>query len=104
MPMTKVGAANAARSGAGLPGFACGVGLHLGRVHYGNIGVPERLEFSVIGAAANKAARIEALCKETGADVVLSGSVAAPLAAPCRSLGRHALRGIADAEEVFALP
>jgi len=100
----RVGAANAARRSAGLPGFACGVGLHLGRVHYGNIGVPERLEFSVIGAAANKAARIEALCKETGADVVLSGSVAAHLAAPCRSLGRHALRGIADAEEVFALP
>ena len=62
---------------AGLPGFACGIGLHLGRVHYGNIGTPERLEFSVIGAAANKAARIEALCKETGQDVVLSSALAA---------------------------
>ena len=31
-------------------------GLHVGEVIYGNIGVPERLEFSVIGAAANQAA------------------------------------------------
>ena len=53
------------------PAFACGVGLHLGRVYYGNIGTPERLEFSVIGVAANKAARIEGLCKDTGQDVVL---------------------------------
>ena len=100
----RVRAANAARRAAGQPPFSCGVGLHLGRVHYGNIGTPERLEFSVIGAAANKAARIEALCKDTGADVVLSGAMAAALDAGCPSLGRFALRGLAEPEEVFALP
>jgi len=72
-------------------------------VHYGNIGTPERLEFSVIGAAANKAARIEALCKETGQDVVLSSTMAAALGAHCRSLGSFALRGVEQPEEVFAL-
>jgi adenylate cyclase len=97
-------AANAARSASGQPAFAWGVGLHLGRVHYGNIGTPERLEFSVIGAAANKAARIEALCKDTGQDVVLSSAVSAELGAPGASLGRFALRGVAGDEEVFALP
>jgi adenylate cyclase len=100
----RVRATNAARVDAGLAPFACGIGLHLGRVHYGNIGTPERLEFSVIGVAANKAARIEALCKETGQDVVLSDTMAAALGAPCRSLGRFALRGVAEPEEVFALP
>jgi len=100
----RVQAANAARRAAGLPPFACGVGLHLGRVHYGNIGTPERLEFSVIGAAANKAARIEALSKDTGRDIVLSGAVAAELGAGYPSLGRFTLRGVAEAEEVFALP
>lgn len=99
----RVSEANAARLAAGLPAFACGIGLHLGRVHYGNIGTPERLEFSVIGVAANKAARIEALCKETGQDVVLSSTMAAALGAPCRSLGQFALRGVAEPEEVFAL-
>jgi adenylate cyclase len=97
-------AANAARSASGQPAFAWGVGLHLGRVHYGNIGTPERLEFSVIGAAANKAARIEALCKDTGQDVVLSSAVAAALGAPGASLGRFALRGVERPEEIFALP
>ena len=100
---TRVDAANEARRAAGLPRFACGVGLHLGRVYYGNIGTPERLEFSVIGAAANKAARIEALCKETGQDVVLSSAFVAELGAPCRSLGKFALRGVEQPEEVFAL-
>lgn len=99
-----VRAANAARVGAGLPGFSCGIGLHLGRVYYGNIGTPRRLEFSVIGVAANKAARVEALCKETGQDVVLSSALAQALGAPCPSLGKFALRGVAEAEEVFALP
>jgi adenylate cyclase len=98
-----VQAANATRRNAGLAEFSCGIGLHLGRVYYGNIGTPERLEFSVIGAAANKAARIEALCKETGQDVVLSSAFVAGLGAPCRSLGRFALRGVEEAEEVFAL-
>jgi adenylate cyclase len=101
---TRVLAANAKRRSDGLAEFACGVGLHLGRVHYGNIGTPERLEFSVIGVAANKAARIEALCKETGQDVVLSSTMAAELGVPCRSLGKFALRGVAEPEEVFALP
>ena len=97
-------AANSARQSAGLPAFEYGIGLHLGRVYYGNIGTPERLEFSVIGVAANKAARIEALCKETAQDVVLSSAMAAALGAPCRSLGKFALRGVAGAEEIFALP
>ncbi len=101
---SRVRETNAARLGAGLPAFACGIGLHLGRVYYGNIGTPERLEFSVIGVAANKAARVEALCKETGQDVVLSSALAEALGGPCPSLGRFALRGVAEPEEVFALP
>ena len=94
---------NAKRKQAGLPAFSCGVGLHLGRVLYGNIGTPDRLEFSVIGAAANEAARIEALCKETGQDVVLSESVVAQLDERGPSLGRFELRGVTQPVEVFAL-
>ena len=44
------------------------------------------------------------LCKDTGEDVVLSSAVAAQLGARCRSLGKFALRGVAGAEEIFALP
>jgi adenylate cyclase len=97
-------AANERRSGAGLSPFSFGVGLHLGRVLYGNIGTVERLEFSVIGSAANETARIEALSKTTGRDVVLSREVADELGEPCPSLGSFDLRGVARPLEVFALP
>jgi len=101
---TRSGAANARRRSEGLPEFACGVGLHLGRVLYGNIGTAQRLEFSVIGAAANEAARIESLCKDTGQDVVLSRTVMAGLGQSLPSLGSFALRGVEEPVEVFALP
>jgi adenylate cyclase len=100
----RVRESNTRRAEAGLPAFACGVGLHVGRVLYGNIGTPERLEFSVIGAAANETARIEALCKTTGQDVVLSRAVVDAVGEPWPSLGRFELRGVSAPVEVFALP
>ena len=80
-----------------------GIGLHLGLVLYGNIGTPTRIEFTVIGAAANEAARIESLCKNLQVDLVMSEQVARNLAVPARSLGRHSLRGVGEPIELFAL-
>jgi len=100
----RVREANARRTMAGLPGFSCGVGLHVGRVLYGNIGTVQRLEFSVIGAAANETARIEGLCKTTGEDVVLSRSVADALGNSWPALGTFDLRGVGHGIEVCALP
>lgn len=99
---------NAKRMEQALPAFNYGIGLHLGQVLYGNIGTPDRLEFSVIGAAANETARIEALSKLTGERVVVSETVTRQLQPdagnPWRSLGRHALRGVGHEIEVFGLP
>jgi adenylate cyclase len=81
-----------------------GIGLHLGEVTYGNIGTPSRIEFTVIGAAANEAARIESLCKDLGADLLVSAPVARATAGPWRSLGSHTLRGVEDKIELFTLP
>lgn len=78
-----------------------GIGLHLGDVLYGNIGTPLRIEFTVIGAAANEAARIEALCKELGTPLVVSAAVARYLTSPLRSLGHHRLRGVEESVELF---
>jgi adenylate cyclase len=102
----RVAAANDVRRARGLREFGYGVGVHRGHVLYGNIGTPERLEFSVVGAAANETARIEALCKETGNDVVVSESVVRHLpqqADELSSLGRQTLRGVGREIEVFAL-
>jgi adenylate cyclase len=79
-----------------------GIGLHLGHVLYGNIGTPTRIEFTVIGAAANEAARIESLCKTLGVPLLLSEPVARHVPG-CRSLGQHQLRGVGEPIELFTL-
>lgn len=94
---------NAARTEAGKSPFRYGIGLHLGTVLYGNIGVPKRVEFSVIGPAANHAARIEGLCKTLGRTVIVSDAVAAHAPGACESLGFHSLRGAAETVELFGL-
>jgi len=92
---------NAKRGAAGQPRLRFGIGLHLGLVLYGNIGTPTRIEFTVIGAAANEAARIEGLCKTLKVDVAVSENVARHIAGGLCSLGRHALRGVGVPVEIF---
>jgi adenylate cyclase len=82
----------------------CGIGLHLGEVTYGNIGTPTRIEFTVVGAAANEAARIEGLCKVLDVDLLVSERVARAVPEAWRSLGSHTLRGVGDKMELFTLP
>ncbi|MBT3550856.1 MAG: adenylate/guanylate cyclase domain-containing protein, partial [Rhodospirillaceae bacterium] len=94
---------NQKRAAAGDGDIDFGIGLHLGDVMYGNIGVPERVEFSVIGPAANEAARIEGLTKETGCRVLVSDVFAAQVKRSWRSLGAHELRGVGQPMEVFTL-
>ena len=58
----------------------------------------------MIGAAANEAARIEALCKVLQVDLLVSEDVARALPQPSwRSLGSHTLRGVGDKMELFTL-
>src|SRR5438132_1431365 len=93
MPTCARAATSSRRTSARRPAPEFGIGLHLGDVLYGNIGTPSRIEFTVIGAAANEAARIEALCKELQAPLLLSRPVAEHVPG-CRSLGAHRLRGV----------
>jgi adenylate cyclase len=95
---------NAARTSSGAPTLSYGVGLHVGEVLFGNIGIPERLEFSVIGPAANEVARLESLTKTLGAPALFSGEFARHVELPWRPMGRHALRGVDHEIEIFALP
>ncbi len=86
----------------GISPLAFGTGLHVGNVLYGNIGVPERLEFSVIGSAANEVARIEDLTKALGQPLLVSAEFAGHTEGPWKSFGEHELRGVAERLEVFA--
>jgi adenylate cyclase len=95
-------AINDARAFAGKPKFEFGAALHIGDVLYGNIGTIGRLDFTVIGPAVNLAARIESLTKDLDAPVLLSADFVAASEAPADSRGRHPVKGVADAVEVFA--
>ena len=79
-----------------------GIGLHFGEVTYGNIGVPERLEFTVIGPAANTAARVEGMCKTLGRNVVISSAFGGIFGGELASLGRHRLKDVDGEHELFA--
>jgi len=86
------------------PPLRFGIGLHLGSVTYGNIGIPQRLEFTVIGPAANEAARVEAMTKDLGKAVLASGAFAAAYPGKLASVGRHRLKGVTAEHELFTLP
>lgn len=94
-------ACNAARAASGRESLDYGLGLHVGDVMFGNIGVPERLEFSVIGPAANEVARLESLTKTLGRRILVSEAFVRHLPGDWRSLGRHALRGVNEPMEIF---
>ncbi|MDO8434490.1 MAG: adenylate/guanylate cyclase domain-containing protein [Candidatus Binatus sp.] len=94
---------NLERRAAGEAEIHYGLALHLGEVTYGNIGSRTRLDFTVIGPAVNHAARLEKLGYELGRAVVTSASFAACSPAEhLESLGLHNLRGVTEAQEVFA--
>jgi len=77
------------------------VALHVGSAFYGNIGAADRLDFTVIGPAVNLVSRIEAVGKALDVPIIVSDDFARAYAAPLVSLGRHRLRGLADAHELF---
>ena len=99
--LQRAAATNATRRDQGLDAFEFGIGLHLGRIMYGNIGVPQRVEFSVIGEAANAAARIQGLCKRLGETVLVSETFRQGCDRRWRDLGLQDLRG-GDPIRVFA--
>jgi adenylate cyclase len=75
--------------------------LHAGDVAYGNVGATARLDFTVIGETVNVAARLERVAKDLGIATIATATVADALGPSARTLGRHQLRGIAEAIEVF---
>ncbi len=97
---------NTRRVSEGLPATGIYLGLHIGRVFYGNIGSRERLDFTVIGPAVNEVSRIAAMCRSVDQPLLMS-DVFTQGAPEQRnrflSVGRFALRGVAAPQELFTL-
>ena len=94
---------NEKRASKGWRPLAYGLALHVGDVTYGNIGTRDRLEFTVVGDAANYAARLESFCKTLGRPILASAEFAQHFPDRFESLGKHTMRGIRDEQELFAL-
>ncbi|MEX3009766.1 DUF427 domain-containing protein [Hoeflea sp. TYP-13] len=82
--------------------FGCVSGLAFGNVTYGNVGSEERLDFTVIGSAANVAARLGDLGKQLGHSIVTTGTLAKGDDGSMRSLGEFDLHNVSAAIEAFA--
>lgn len=62
--------------GRDRPAFRTRFGLHAGPAVVGNVGARERINYTLVGAVANQASRLEGLNKVYGTDILASGEVA----------------------------
>lgn len=95
---------NAARVDRHLVPIDFGVGLHVGKVMYGNVGTERRLDLTVTGPAANEVDRLEALCKRLSVPVVTSGRFRSFYRGDLVFLGWQEVKGIEDGLDAFTLP
>ncbi len=94
---------NRDRLEAGKPVADVGIAIHEGEVMFGNIGAAGRLDFTVIGPAVNRVARVGNLCRELGQRLLLTGEVARHVPGRGRSMGSFELRGTDRPHEIFAV-
>lgn len=94
---------NAARGQNAQP-VLLGIGLNTGACVVGNVGSPQRFDYSVLGDVVNTASRIEEMTKAFGCPIIIGGQTAA--AAPDFALveiASAALRGKDRGEKLYAV-
>ena len=79
-----------------------GIAMHVGDVLYGNVGSENRLDFTVLGAAVNFAARLESLCPKYDQGILYSRAFADHLETPSQRIATESLKGLDQPQEVFA--
>jgi adenylate cyclase len=64
------------RAADGKPVTDMYLGLHIGKVFYGNVGSRERLDFTVVGPAVNEASRTAEMCRSLDQPILTSAAFA----------------------------
>ena len=95
---------NGVRAGKGLPDVKFGIALHVGQVMYGNVGTDRRLDFTVIGPAANEVARLDGLSKKLRTPIVASAAFSETHPGELVALGTHEVEGIDRGLAAFTTP
>jgi adenylate cyclase len=89
-------------TGARAGGFDAVAALHFGDAILANVGADDRLDFTAIGPAVNRLARLEELTGALGEPVVASDAFARRMAAPLRDLGPQRLAGVREPVSAYA--
>ena len=89
----------------GLPELRAGIAVNQGDVVVGNIGSPQRMEFTVIGDAVNISWRLQELTKRLGSDLIVSKNVCSFLVEEfeVEPLGKSLLAGQEHEMEIYAV-
>lgn len=91
---------NASSTRESLPKLRARIGIDIGDVVHGNIGSAGRFSFTIIGSSVNRAARLQALAKDLGAELLMTSDLADKAGIECTAFGSHALRGFDDLVDV----
>ncbi|MEX0286659.1 MAG: adenylate/guanylate cyclase domain-containing protein [Paracoccaceae bacterium] len=70
------------------------IGMDFGTVTLGNIGSPDRLDFTVIGPAVNVASRVQNMCKSLDERALVTANVAQYCHDGLQPVGGFAIRGV----------
>lgn len=92
---------NRARKTKQLKPLGFGLGLHIGNVMFGNVGMADRLAFSVFGVTVNEAARLEKLTVKYATPVVASEAFKDYAGGLWEPLGAETLKGVSKPVRLF---